>query len=144
MRVKPIHPCVTEIPVNSYPYRQPCFCSQDQWDIYKLDPLYDCYVKFPPALTVVVHKGSVPFSAPSPPTEDHRTHNDINDIVEEDYDSEGMIIDDDNPTPIPRPKMSYRKRKPSPREPMRFNFGSVSPQNHGETNQKRRGQQKSL
>ena len=28
-------------------------CSQDQWDIYKLDPLYDCRVRSYPNLTVV-------------------------------------------------------------------------------------------
>lgn len=28
-------------------------CSQDQWDIYKLDPLYECYVKSFPNLTVI-------------------------------------------------------------------------------------------
>ena len=28
-------------------------CSQDQWDIYKLDPLYDCHVRAYPNLTVI-------------------------------------------------------------------------------------------
>ena len=81
-------------------------------------------------------KSSVPFSAP-PQTGDNRIHDDI---VEEGYDSEGMIIDDDNPTPIPGPKMSYRKRKPSPREAIHFNFDSAPPQPNDETNQKRRGE----
>ena len=84
-------------------------------------------------------KGSVPFSAPSPPAEENRIHNDI---VEEEYDSEGMIIDDDNPTPIPRPNTSYRKRKPSPGEPTSFNFDSEPSQPHSETNPKRRSKSK--
>lgn len=28
-------------------------CTQDQWDIYKLDPFYDCYVRAYPNLTVI-------------------------------------------------------------------------------------------
>ncbi|KAJ7188255.1 hypothetical protein C8R46DRAFT_879254 [Mycena filopes] len=28
-------------------------CSQDQWDIYKLDPEYDCYVRAPPQVAVI-------------------------------------------------------------------------------------------
>ena len=28
-------------------------CSQDQWDIYKLDPEYDCLVRTPPDLSVI-------------------------------------------------------------------------------------------
>ncbi|KAF7361885.1 RING-type domain-containing protein [Mycena venus] len=28
-------------------------CSQDQWDIYKLDPAYDCLVRAPPEVTVI-------------------------------------------------------------------------------------------
>ncbi|KAJ6625635.1 hypothetical protein B0H10DRAFT_1782845 [Mycena sp. CBHHK59/15] len=28
-------------------------CTQDQWDIYKLDPAYDCYVRAAPELTVI-------------------------------------------------------------------------------------------
>lgn len=29
------------------------FCSQDQWDIYKLDPYYDCLVRKSPAITTI-------------------------------------------------------------------------------------------
>ncbi|KAF5393328.1 hypothetical protein D9757_000584 [Collybiopsis confluens] len=28
-------------------------CSEDQWDIYKLDPMYECQVRLPPALTTI-------------------------------------------------------------------------------------------
>lgn len=28
-------------------------CSQDQWDIYKLDPAYECHVHAPPALSII-------------------------------------------------------------------------------------------
>jgi len=34
--------------------RQLCDLLPGAMDIYKLDPLYDCYVKCPPALTVIV------------------------------------------------------------------------------------------
>ncbi|THV05040.1 hypothetical protein K435DRAFT_826551 [Dendrothele bispora CBS 962.96] len=30
-------------------------CSQDQWDIYKLDPFYDCRVYLPPTLSAITH-----------------------------------------------------------------------------------------
>ncbi|KIK67425.1 hypothetical protein GYMLUDRAFT_156896 [Collybiopsis luxurians FD-317 M1] len=39
-------------------------CSQDQWDIYKLDPLYECRVRVPPALTVIT---PVPQKSPESP-----------------------------------------------------------------------------
>ncbi|KAF8625411.1 hypothetical protein AX15_005375 [Amanita polypyramis BW_CC] len=33
-------------------------CSQDQWDIYKLDPLYECFVRVHPHLTQITRKAS--------------------------------------------------------------------------------------
>ncbi|KAF9460687.1 hypothetical protein BDZ94DRAFT_1197302 [Collybia nuda] len=33
-------------------------CSQEQWDIYKLDPHYDCYVKSYPSLTTISRLGA--------------------------------------------------------------------------------------
>ncbi|TFK75437.1 hypothetical protein BDN72DRAFT_757762 [Pluteus cervinus] len=44
-------------------------CSQEQWDIYKLDPLYKCYVRAPPALTTITR---IPISTPAPPTPSKR------------------------------------------------------------------------
>lgn len=42
-------------------------CSQDQWDIYKLDPVYDCYVRKVPETTVITRNTSKPETAsPSP------------------------------------------------------------------------------
>ncbi|KAI0930301.1 hypothetical protein AcV5_007057 [Taiwanofungus camphoratus] len=32
------------------------YCSQDQWDVYKLDPEYDCFVRAPPNFTVISKK----------------------------------------------------------------------------------------
>ncbi|KAH9928227.1 hypothetical protein B0H21DRAFT_826329 [Amylocystis lapponica] len=34
------------------------YCSKDQWDIYKLDPDYDCFVDTPPRKTVICRKES--------------------------------------------------------------------------------------
>ncbi|OBZ68221.1 hypothetical protein A0H81_11698 [Grifola frondosa] len=41
-------------------------CSQEQWDIYKLDPAYDCYVPLPPKLTTISKKAPN-YSAQAPP-----------------------------------------------------------------------------
>ncbi|TBU33779.1 hypothetical protein BD311DRAFT_735987 [Dichomitus squalens] len=35
---------------------EPVVLSEDQWDIYKLDPAYDCYIPAPPALTMIRRK----------------------------------------------------------------------------------------
>jgi hypothetical protein len=35
-------------------------CSQEQWDIYKLDPEYDCSVRVPPRLSVISRVVSTP------------------------------------------------------------------------------------
>lgn len=39
-------------------------CSQDQWDIYKLDPLYECRVRAPPASSTII---SVSAKSPESP-----------------------------------------------------------------------------
>lgn len=41
-------------------------CSQDQWDIYKLDPLYDCRVRSHPKLTVISKVTPMPKSNGTP------------------------------------------------------------------------------
>ncbi|KAF9820397.1 hypothetical protein IEO21_01406 [Rhodonia placenta] len=52
------------------------YCSQDQWDIYKLDPEYDCLVRALPSLTAITRKkgkgrvnspSNVASESPSPP-----------------------------------------------------------------------------
>lgn len=35
-------------------YRQYYICSQEQWDIHKLDPYYDCYIPTPPQVPVIL------------------------------------------------------------------------------------------
>lgn len=39
--------------------------TQDQWDIYKLDPLYNCLVKEPPSLTIISSVSQRPRASPS-------------------------------------------------------------------------------
>ncbi|KAJ7170545.1 hypothetical protein C8R43DRAFT_874950 [Mycena crocata] len=46
-------------------------CSQDQWDIYKLDPAYDCYVRMPPEITLVTVAAAKP-REPKQPLGKHR------------------------------------------------------------------------
>lgn len=47
--------------------REFVICSEDQWDIYKLDPAYDCYIPNFPGDPVITRKlpGSQSQSAPS-------------------------------------------------------------------------------
>ncbi|KAJ7045527.1 hypothetical protein C8F04DRAFT_940014 [Mycena alexandri] len=46
-------------------------CSQDQWDIYKLDPAYDCYVRAPPQVTIISEAPQKP-KEPKQPLGKHR------------------------------------------------------------------------
>ncbi|KAJ6499905.1 hypothetical protein C8R47DRAFT_970689 [Mycena vitilis] len=46
-------------------------CSQDQWDIYKLDPAYDCLVRAPPEVAVVTLVSPKP-AEPKQPLGKHR------------------------------------------------------------------------
>ncbi|RDB16791.1 hypothetical protein Hypma_002622 [Hypsizygus marmoreus] len=41
-------------------------CSQEQWDIYKLDPLYDCYVRAYPHMTIISRVATKPVPSPQP------------------------------------------------------------------------------
>ncbi|KAF5385866.1 hypothetical protein D9615_002553 [Tricholomella constricta] len=41
-------------------------CSQEQWDIYKLDPLYDCLVRAAPHVPIITHLPDRPQAAPTP------------------------------------------------------------------------------
>ena len=99
-------------------YSQLCECSQEQWDIYKLDPKYECCVKTFPALSVINLKPPEPATTrtmspfPTPKLQPESTP--LQSDVEE---SERMIIDDDNQ------KLSHRppRRKP-PRATRNLNF----------------------
>ncbi|GLB37062.1 putative zinc finger, C3HC4 type (RING finger) [Lyophyllum shimeji] len=42
-------------------------CSQEQWDIYKLDPLYDCLVRAPPNVPSITPVTEYPQTVPPPP-----------------------------------------------------------------------------
>ncbi|KAJ7497305.1 hypothetical protein FB451DRAFT_1335525 [Mycena latifolia] len=46
-------------------------CSQDQWDIYKLDPAYDCHVRALPEITVITMAAPKP-RVPKQPLGKHR------------------------------------------------------------------------
>ncbi|KAK7472563.1 hypothetical protein VKT23_000678 [Stygiomarasmius scandens] len=100
-------------------------CSQDQWDIHKLDPLYDCHIRASPSFTVIsqapkpqttptkIGKRSIPVSEhPMPPlnrrkkldTSNSSTPNTSIDLDDEDEDEdevEHMVVDD---MPPPRAK----------------------------------------
>ena len=47
--------------------REPIECTQDQWDIYKLDPEYDCLVQFSPKLPIITKAEFKPKYSPAPP-----------------------------------------------------------------------------
>ncbi|KAJ7770234.1 hypothetical protein DFH07DRAFT_735478 [Mycena maculata] len=46
-------------------------CSQEQWEIHKLDPAYDCYVPVPPEITVITKVPPKP-TVPKQPLGKHR------------------------------------------------------------------------
>lgn len=117
-------------------YSQLCECSQEQWDIYKLDPNYQCCVKAFPALSVINLKPmepattlpfrhinkhrtispSLPSYTPKLQPESRRSTPFQSDVDE----SERMIIDDDNncnQKPAPR-----RPRRKSPRTTRNLDF----------------------
>ena len=52
--------------VNDISSRELIECSQDQWDIYKLDPEYDCYVQASPEMTIVTRKERPPTTSQNP------------------------------------------------------------------------------
>lgn len=57
-------------------------CHQEQWDIYKLDPAYDCFVGPPPKLSVISLKGKERAAPPQPTNGHTRVHDDISDEEE--------------------------------------------------------------
>ena len=98
-------------------YSQLCECSQEQWDIYKLDPKYECCVKTFPALSVINLKPSDQATtrkiSPFPTTKLQPESTPLQSDAEE---SEQMIIDDDNQ------KLSHRPRRKPPRVTRNLNF----------------------
>ena len=133
-------------------HSQLCECSQEQWDIYKLDPRYECCVKAFPALSVINLKPSVPAttlpfrhankrrtispsSTPKLQPESLRSTPLQSDIDE----SERMIIDDDdcynvNQKPVPRPS-----RRKSPRTTRNLNFDFTTKAVPSQPKPKRKG-----
>ncbi|KAJ3820088.1 hypothetical protein F5880DRAFT_1488628 [Lentinula raphanica] len=104
-------------------------CTQDQWDIYKLDPLYECRVRAPPAVTTITRaspkspgsphstgkrtstKAGIP---PLKPRKKLHTHDgdsslDFSDEVEE---VEDMAVDQSMPPPpLPRARSASLRKK---------------------------------
>lgn len=114
---------------------QLCECSQEQWDIYKLDPKYECCVKAFPALSVINLKQAEPaptlssrhinkrrtISTPKLQQESLRSTPFQNDICE----SEQMIIDDDNNgNPKPAPRLPRSRKSPRSTRNLHFEFAS--------------------
>ena len=99
-------------------HSQLCECSQEQWDIYKLDPKYECCVKTFPALSVINLKPLEPATtrtmSPFPTPKSQPESTPLQSDVDE---SERMIIDDDNQKLAHRPP----RRKP-PRATRNLNF----------------------
>ncbi|KAJ4002039.1 hypothetical protein F5050DRAFT_1802617 [Lentinula boryana] len=103
-------------------------CSQDQWDIYKLDPLYDCHVRVPPALSTITRasikppesphsngkrnatKAGIPLLKPRKKRHigDGNSSFDLDDEVEE---VEDMVIDQSMPPPPPRARSASLRKK---------------------------------
>lgn len=98
---------------------QHCWISQEQWDIYKLDPIYDCFVRFSPLLTEI--------SLRDPTTRNWKrtvlTSNGSEVFTDDGNDSDRMVVDDDNAPPqTPTRKRQRSRRKTSPRTAHDFNF----------------------
>ena len=99
---------------------QHCLISQEQWDIYKLDPIYDCFVRFSPMLTEIslcdVAKRKWK------PTVLTSTGSEV--FTDDGNDSDRMMVDDDNAPPQnpTRKRQRNHRRKPSPRTAHDFNF----------------------
>lgn len=49
------------------PCSEQVLCTQDQWDIYKLDSEYDCIIQSAPKLSIISRVTSRPATAPVPP-----------------------------------------------------------------------------
>lgn len=99
---------------------RPCLISQEQWDIYKLDPIYDCFVKFSPMLTEISRRDTTRRNWK--PTVLTSTGSEV--FTDDGNDSDKMVIDDDNaPLQTPTRKRQWsRRRKPSPRTAHDFDF----------------------
>lgn len=107
-------------------------CSQDQWDIYKLDPLYECRVCAPPTLSVITRvtvKSEKLFDAnakrpadyessqesqDSPIHPQKKIHLDLEDLSEQDdeFEVQDMVTDSNEAFTKPRSAaMSFRARQ---------------------------------
>ncbi|KAG5342990.1 hypothetical protein C0989_005941 [Termitomyces sp. Mn162] len=99
-------------------------CSQEQWDIFKLDPLYHCYIRAPPGCPLITKRVQQPLEVPqhtphnygrparpSPSQPRNRARFQIESDSEEEQDEvEGMIIDDEYPTQKSTPQEKHRKK----------------------------------
>ncbi|KAH9485397.1 hypothetical protein JR316_0002305 [Psilocybe cubensis] len=118
---------------------EPYIISQDQWDIYKLDPLYDCFVDDFSCLSVITKKDSPSYGSYS---SDYSST--WPDSRWQKPSSDGLIVDDDMMEidediahqSLPKPQ-SRSKRKVSPRTSFYFNFGNNSDGTSPSTTSKR-------
>ena len=85
-------------------------------------------------------KGSVQFTTPLPQMGVSAQGSLLDIQTDEDYDSERMSIDDEGIGP----KTRFQRRKPSPREPLRFDFSQVPDSRPEEPKPKRPGRTSSI
>ncbi|KAJ4483421.1 hypothetical protein J3R30DRAFT_3284694 [Lentinula aciculospora] len=110
----------------------PYECSQDQWDIYKLDPLYECRVHAPPSLSTITRS---PHKSPDSPysnrkrtstkagipqlnprkklhTSSENSSFDLGSDSDEVEEVEDMVIDQSMPPPPRARSASLRRKQP--------------------------------
>ncbi|PPQ98617.1 hypothetical protein CVT24_003950 [Panaeolus cyanescens] len=89
-------------------------CDQDQWDLYKLDPAYECIVGHSSELTTITHKEeTIASREPTPVLSSELS-------VDEDGDFRMRSYESDESTPGPRP--SNRRTLPRTKLKNHFNF----------------------
>ncbi|RDX44264.1 hypothetical protein OH76DRAFT_1487217 [Lentinus brumalis] len=76
-------------------------CSQEQWDIHKLDPLYDCYVPAHPNIPMITRYGPAPAES-------------ISTVGRRKRRARSPVSEADSP---PKPARKYRKTGPKAEEP---------------------------
>ncbi|CAL1707578.1 unnamed protein product [Somion occarium] len=121
-------------------------CTQEQWDIYKLDPAYDCLIQPPPKLTVISRKGKKRASeAPSEgatrkagaglpdeePSKKKARHVHVETVPESDSDDEDevieMIIDESQKPRIPSRLKELHQERARQRHRQRVSSGRTRP-----------------
>ncbi|KAF8161091.1 hypothetical protein B0H34DRAFT_788231 [Crassisporium funariophilum] len=96
-------------------------CSQEQWDIYKLDPKYDCLVIPHPSISAITLKTSRDARSQSSGQQSSRASSSG---IE---DGDRMVVDDDN-TSAPGGSAPFRRPKRRFTIPKRYNFTTEPPE----------------